>query len=402
MAKRSRNSSKKNKVPPVRSGTNKRGLTPAWLEAIKNPSITDPTGIPDDNTRSSFKYSSHTSVVVRPQDNAATPSTEHAVLMGISPYLHDPDVSNTSFGQFTLLGYSSASDTFNTATSVASRSPPNTRAMIPSRTGAGSLALDSYDHRCTAMEIRISYSGTELQRSGVITAGLARAPSYGQNLYGSSVKTMNPIDGVFGTDGSLTSHAISVSDVHAQLVRRTTLRTEDGTTIVRWLPQGVPRYKAVCQSQDAISSSQRYDDPVILIMIRGDQTAAPSTFGNTYLVEIIAHWEISASNVRLHVAKPTPSPYDPNALAICLNAMESLSTVLDESHHQLDDERGGSASTSQVWEYAKVAYSGVSQTLGNIQDYAGTEQGRYVIGRLLDLGINMSRKHGHPVNRIGL
>jgi len=107
-------------------------------------------------------------------------------------------------------------------------------------------------------------------------------------------------------------------------------RTADGTHVLRWYPSGTPKYVSPIYSSVATTSLGQFatsNIPMMLVMIEGDTTSAASIAGNTWDIDFIAHFEIRPESLLSCAIPPTPSVYDPVALAQALNWLSSHSVA---------------------------------------------------------------------------
>jgi hypothetical protein len=332
---------------------------PAWLNAVRNPWRHAPTSIPDEYCQPSIKYESRYSNTYTPVDNAATPTTNHGMLIGVGPYLFN-STGVADCGAIAARGYDSSINKY-TGT-VTANAMPNSGAMFPFVTVADSVNQSGYSYRVTAMSAKLTYTGTELNRSGRITAGLAMPDESGTSIP-VSTRPANPINTVFGGTAA-TLAAQAPQSIRNRLRRITTVRNPDGSVEVRWIPAGVPRYASMVQTTSSLINEYAENlGPCILFAVEGDTTSTASATGNSYQLDVVMHVEVQPLSRYALAVGPTPSPYDPTALSVCLNAFEQMSSVSEwdaGGHHFQDD--GSQRDSGTAWEH--VASLG-SSLLGN-------------------------------------
>jgi len=404
MAPKNRSKKKKNVVPASKKKSRTRNSTlrgapkiPAWLNAIRDPWSHGPTSVPDESCQPSLKYESRFTNSFLTSDTSATPGVNHGLLIGIGPYLFGPN-SIPGAGAIATRGFDSSANSFtgNISTSFM----PNQGAMFPPVTiNAGSPSV-AYTYRMTALSAKITYMGTELLRGGRITAGLA-SPESSPIVRATTAQSPNPINMVYSyTSTTLPTQA--KQSIRNRLRRIATVRNPDGSTQVTWVPTGVPKYAPLIQ--DNTSTINPYLEnlgPCIFFLIDDDATSVPSAIGNSYQLDVVMHVEVIPLSRYALAVGPTPSPYDPSALSVCLNAFEMMSTVSEWDsglHTWIPD--GAQASVPSAWESAASIGNSLLGSTRYALDGAAQVMSHPLTRQIAALAANSRRGHGGGAQRL--
>lgn len=334
---------------------------PAWLNAMSSPFEHEAVAVPDQETAASCKATSRLQLTFRTQSFAS--ATDHGIAIAIMPNMVQDASPTTGKGFVCSKGvYDPSLASFVGDVNVlpgAPVNPLNWAAMFPDLVGGSNRR--GYSYRCSAMSARLSYMGTELQRAGRIDVGLA--DSTAGSVANSS--NMNGFSKFLGLDGNGIAN-ISVQAIRSMMRRSSCVRNPDGSVEVRWFPRGAPKYERLMATNDNFDEMK----PVIIIMITGDLTETGGTLGAEWALDIVQHWEITPIS-RVHLAlQPTPSCYDVVALERTLNAIQSMTTVLEENGmgvYGVPD--GASSQTTSAWDSISSLASRLSGTVLNTGQY---------------------------------
>lgn len=295
---------------------------------------------PDDRTSLSGSITSRAVLTFTPAKFDANPTTSHNAGLILYPALDVPMLQLMDDINGTLQDVTTAGTNYNNAIF-----PPN-RSTI--RASPGLI-------RCTGLGLRVTYEGTELQRAGRYFAGTMRSSQTpagvggtGTRLSGLSALQSNNL--FFNTPGGLEQEMLNV----------TSGRVSDGAFEAVWRPSKVPQYMSL-QSTDpwpgnvtvaagafpgtgaatlfnspAGGIGMEVDQTALVFCIEGDTTAANSTTGNPYKLEVVWHWEYIPQNPIKTIVDLTPSPYDPLRLAAVLNRMYLAPTGRGQSFMSMD------------------------------------------------------------------
>jgi len=227
--------------------------------------------------------------------------------------------------------------------------PSNANAMMPA-IPFGSPNGNPYRVKLVASQATLRYGGSELERSGKVTVGLA--------------------DPSFKTGSILTGARLAFGDfaqtpdiIRARLRRKSDIRSPDGSITLTWIPTGVPSYYQPVKNGADVRHLDTFNvGPIMAFMILGDQTTSVSATGHEWSLSVVSHFEIATSSIQNMVSFPTPSPYDPVALAVCLNAFQTMSSIMEDDGGSREVIADGSKSTvGSAWEViensAKTAYN---------------------------------------------
>lgn len=387
----------------VPTSTRKRAArqgVPAWLRSVVDPFGSPPTSIPDEVSTPSVKYRSFADFVVISRDivNPETTTGPTGILVGIFAHPQvagSSDTASNCNAVIASLPYDSASDGYASPSGVpvttVLRSVPNNTSMFPIALASG-VEYGSYQYRCTAAEVTCTYNGTELQRSGTVTACL------GNPTRVTAIPTSqnnNPINFVFGGNSNQWNAPVSIS--FNELMNRTTrhriVRNPDETVKLTWIPNGTPGYSRLqsasysLHSYDAdVTDDQYFRQPVMLFAIDG------VTGEQEFRFKCIWHWEVIPPTTRILCVPPTPSPYNVRHLERCINAFQAMCAVEVEDMATRGDgvgtvpvsSVGGSASNSSPISY-------IMDVVGKTQEMAQTPLGQELQRQMTGYIVNQLR-----------
>lgn len=356
-----------------------RSISPKWLDSIMDPWKHEPTGVPDQETQSTLKCVSRYTSLYQTVDTNGTPGVNHGLQIGIGPYASRVISGTGGVANCDAISYRGYDPAIGYTGNVTVVRLPNEDTVFPQTTMGTANTSAQFQYRVTAMAARLSYDGTELQRSGRVMAGLVEPLSKGTNDTIAS-SPCNPHNACFGYNvGTLPNQ--STSDFRGRLRRIATLRNPDGSIEVRWIPSGVPSYAPVPYNGNGLAHYYDMSGPCIFFGIAGDQTASAGAVGNTWMLDVIVHWEILPMSLYSHVIAPTPSPYDPTALAVCLNAFQRLCSVTEVvGGNRLAMSDGEATSVPSVWE---SFLKGANYASSTVTDVLSSESGKYAARQLL-------------------
>lgn len=187
--------------------------------------------------------------------------------------------------------------------------------------------------RMTALGIRVTYEGTELNRAGRIFAGLCpiQFPAKGT----ATGTALSPLSTICGSPSS------AISTMKQCMTNMVSARVSDGTFEVHWFPNGVPTYQSMAATSQgwlpytttngaAVNPSAFNAPPglggvqggqnVLVVFVENDVVTAAQGYGNMYTAEIVAHWEVIPSSPWSVPYSLSPSPYSSVQLQAALNA----------------------------------------------------------------------------------
>lgn len=191
--------------------------------------------------------------------------------------------------------------------------------------------------RPIAMGVRVTYEGTELNRSGRIYAGLCPAGSPGFVLTG-GINLIDPLSVICGGSPSRTT-----AELRQCMVQISSARVADGTFEAVWRPSVVPTYQTFnsansgmittgtpgvyatmangLSSPDGGYGSQQNQNALV-VWIENDTVTSAAVSGNTYALEVIWHWEVIPNIPQSVTYSLTPSLYNVTALQAALNTFK--------------------------------------------------------------------------------
>jgi len=301
-----------------------------YLALIKNPFDGTGTRIPDFDTTPSGLASSEFTATYSSTAITGT-STTHSIGWWFPPF---PDtlrvLQETSAGNLTLSEFSNATGTtFNTVVSGAN-SVPN---------WGGLHGGNSAKVRLVAMGVEVSYLGTELNRSGRISAGLMPIVQPG----GVVSSTGTQYSSVATCTGSVTNTTVNLIN---KMQRRVEGRIGGSLRFI-WLPNEVPVYQTInATGANSLPSAGTAGAAVanpnylyaptssggvqanlcaLCIVVEGDTSSSAAVGGNSYAVRYKAHWEIVPADEESITYELSKSASDVMALQAAFNQMPELS-----------------------------------------------------------------------------
>jgi len=315
---------KKSKAKGPSSNTN-------WLSAMSNPFGSYFAHIPDiEITDSALLWSEKKGVS---SSNALSgTSTVHSTAILMMPYPKNA----LAFADETVAGGGTLSFTDTAGTSYRSLNDvPNITSLTGGTTSNFGAAI-----RCVGMGLKLSYVGTELNRSANVYAGFVcfnRLPTV--------VTTTGTVDCIPSMIGNATGVSITTADLKAAMKNCKEGRIpSDGELVFTWHPNGVPTYQVINQAtyvpvtgrsagvsgttsgfytlagqsglQEGISN--------LAILIEGDTTSSATATANNYDYTARWLWEVVPDQPEAIAAKVTPSKFDPAELQKAINGATKI------------------------------------------------------------------------------
>jgi hypothetical protein len=305
-----RRGNRTNPKPPRRTvsrGMIPKSRYPQWAKSVMEPFSEPPASIPDQLSAPSLKMKSLSSLTFT--TSSPTANTSHGALVLIQP----APISSATVGQ---ISYDPVGQVFVTVSNLETQVPNFTALFPTSGTTSQQVTVDDYRYRCTAMGVRLTYTGTELQRGARVVIGFFE-PDFSSNNNDVYYET-------FGTAGLSLSGSLFPNQVLNRMTRYKVFREWDSTMEFESIPSGTPLYHQATQASGnsylpLVSLSVSNHIPCLGIMITGDQTSVASTVGNNFDLEIVRHWEVICPSDLVTAIPMTPSPYDVKSLEYCLN-----------------------------------------------------------------------------------
>jgi hypothetical protein len=294
---------------------------PSWALSVMRPFNSNGVSIPDDQANPSGKVSSTWHGRIAPAALTGT-STTHTFGFIIPPYVKFLTLVETSAGNVTLTDLNAAGTGWAQDYNVA-----NQTALTG---GAGKL-------RCTGLGVRITYQGTELNRSATLVAGLipstcnpASVASTG--TYASALSTLVGGGNVVATTTQIRDKMTRISETRL-----------NGTMEMIWVPNNVPKYfedgtnalqfsttagaafvgSTIWNAKEGEAGAETGQNWLVFF-VEGDTTSAASATSNVYSIDITWNWEAIPVTVTTVSHAITPSHCDPVELAKCVNKFQNL------------------------------------------------------------------------------
>lgn len=299
-----------------------------WLESLHMPFSCGPFQIPDDRTSASGVTTSRAYYRAAASTRTGT-STTHNTGWIVPPML--------TAGIYQLQTVSAGSSQLSDLNAAGTAFVNNINWANQDSIVGGSSAVAR--GRTTAMGLRVTYEGTELNRSGKYVAGLvpitytaSTAPTTGTQLSPLSTlgKTIEP----------------TLQQLYQLLEFRAEARVSDGVFEYAWQPAGVPNYQ-LCSGTDDVgnlpstttgglsvspsfynsasgSAGVESGQYMMVFWIEGDTTSSAQSTGNVFAYEFIQHNEIIPSDLYSVAYNLKPSVYDMFAMQTALNTIETL------------------------------------------------------------------------------
>ncbi|APG76527.1 hypothetical protein 2 [Hubei tombus-like virus 10] len=342
----------------------------AWAKSLSNPFGAPAAHIPDFETNSSGMITSTLYTQVLPLGYAST-ATTHNVGMIIQPHprVHFTQLSEVNTGTANMTDMNSGNTDVGALLSV------------PNLAGFG----DQVRYRMTSCGVRVTYAGTELNRSGEYIAGFLQTdyPAQGTTAAATGIGPMSTLM------PKTTLGYWTMAQIIGSLKNPIEARICDGTAEFHWKPNGVPGYGsgganiayfpttsgtagAVTNPSGYASNPGEggvpYGSENLVILIRGDTTAAAATTGNVYDVTVTSHWEVIPSVLNAVVYDVSPSLSDPQALSAAMNVISRRPNPLFSTHGVQEttfEEPVYNVKKNKVKQIAQAAQeSGLVQELG--------------------------------------
>lgn len=268
-----------------------------------------PCSIPDNLTAPTLKMKSLSNLSFTTLDPSANPGTSHGALVLIQPSAKSASITGYMAYNPTINAFQNPS---NLETTV-----PNFNAVFPTSGSASyNVTADDYRYRCTALGVRLTYCGTELNRGGQVVVGIIE-PDLSPN--GDDV-----FYECFGNSGTALSANLTRDAVMKRFTRYKVFREWDDVLEFESIPSGCPQYQLVTLNNGAngpplntMTQSNRL--PCLAIMILGDTTTTSASTGNVFELEVMRHWEVISPSDLVTGAPPTPSVCDARQLEHSLN-----------------------------------------------------------------------------------
>lgn len=305
-----------------------------WLESVYTPFSCAPAHIPDERTSSSGLV---TSRILRNTSNVTSLSgssaTTHNFGFLVQPHLSAGvyDLWETTGGSGTLTDINAAGTSWVLQTNWA-----NLDAVMGA---AGNVAK----YRSTAIGVRVTYLGTELQRAGRVVAGLLPIAAAASTVAATGTKLSS-----FSTSGL--TYSATVATITKSLEYMSEARISDGVFEYHWVPSAMPSYQTAAGSTGTTTNllttttsggnsvvPSFFNGPagggnveggqyMLMLFVEGDTTATSTANTNAYDIEFIMHGEVIPQSVYSVAYNMSPSPYDVAELQASINALASLPT----------------------------------------------------------------------------
>lgn len=293
-----------------------KGYGPHWLRAAIDPFDHPPARIPDDAVQNSMALKSQDRIIFSTANDIATTTFGAMALFSALPGANPANAARI----YSAYSVKQSDNTLGTVQLVSASVIPNFQAVFPSSGSGNSFVTpDDYKYRPTAFGLRITPRAPELYRGGTITVGLIE-PDYSPN--DTDVWKLAFAD----SPGNLTGAAFGTARAIQRMTRFQTFRIEDGTIEVESIPSGVPKYTIPTVSNGtAVYTMTPYVNtlPLICLIIEGDTTAVAGTTGNSFVVDIVRHYEVIPPSELVVAAGSEASPYNAAVLGDCLNNFAS-------------------------------------------------------------------------------
>jgi len=330
---------RRTQLPKAPRRTKARGLiaqsgAPPWARSVMEPFSAPPASIPDPMSAPSMKAKSLSSLSFQTYDASTTPTNVHGALVMVQPAPFSGVIT-------ARMGWNSTTDKFVSIGPNLETVVPNYSSVFPtSGTGTEAVTGDDYRYRCTAMGVRLTYTGSELNRGGQVVIGLMEpdlSPGTNDAWFMS-----------FGGSGLTLSGLLDRTTVLRRMSRYKVFREWDSTLEFESIPSGCPIYQPLSINSGATAPSPQLLSttnpmPLLCIMILGDSTSVASSVGNAFDLEVVRHWEILSPSDLVTSIPMTPSPYDARQLEYCLNVFGAA--YADFPVKSLDNSRGAATSS---------------------------------------------------------
>lgn len=320
-------------------------FVPAWIASAGYPFTMAPAHVPDSNTSLSGLCTSTQIYRGSAVTSDGGTSTTHSFGFVLPPFpCYSTFSSNSGTGFLSDVDATGVNylNIFNNS-SAAPITPSNMSAVL----GTTSAQEGRTKIRCTAIGVRITYEGTELQRSGKIVSALCPVDGLGTVFAatGTKISLLGAVAGQLTTDiyvppTGIQNNATSWSE----------RRVSNKPFTARWFPAGSPTYQTVASTPEYYSASagiaplvgptiwnaspggtgNQAGQNALVVGVIGDTTANASSSSNPYTIELKWHWEVIPDQPISVAYSLSPSPSDAGLMDSCLNAFQNMS-VSDES-----------------------------------------------------------------------
>lgn len=302
-----------------------------WKSVLDNPFGDRVCGIPDDRTLLSGKFKSRTQQTYVPTQNAGASSNTHSGGIMIRPYpwVHYGQLFETGSQTYVYTDLTAGGGAVaGTATAA------NATSFYPtSATGTGSCLV-----RMVACGVKVTYLGTELNRSGRFYSGLLPISNPAQT--NTTASALSPLSTLISVNSQAQIDSPTLREAMQAVSEE---RVSDGETLVLWKPSGVPPYQRFAPIPALLPSAltgggtlyesiyacnpggggNAYGDMVLVILIENDYVSSPAQTGNQYTVTVDAVWEVVPQQQFGVIYPLTPSPFNPSQLATALNTIDT-------------------------------------------------------------------------------
>lgn len=295
----------------------------SWSSLLRDPFHRDPCHIPDDATMDSGVVTSRQLYQLTPFLITGTANNHNGgfVLMP-HPVFFLYSLYETSAGSLTLSDLNAAGTSYNGTQGAVS----NAAGIMPS--GLSGRV------RMTAMGIRVTYEGTELNRAGRFFAGLCPV-QFAASGVASTGTALSALSTICGSSSS------TIASMKQCMTNMVSARVADGTFEAHWFPNGVPTYQSWASASTgwlpltttagaAVTPSALNAPPglggvqggqnALVFFVENDYVASAAAFGNTYTVELVVHWEVIPSSPWSVPYSLSPSQFSSQQLQAALNS----------------------------------------------------------------------------------
>ncbi len=302
-------------------------LIPPYAQTILRPFQAAASHIPDERVGPAGLVVSRAMFRTTVQASAATgTSTSHSFGLVLPPYPRYVWLSETSAGNGTL------TDLYVDGTQWVTPTGGNTDVNAPPNITGIFGTSESAKIRAVGMGVKITYEGTELNRSGRIIVGMLRnsLPSNSVAVTGTKLSLLSTVVG---------TPTAPISTIRSAMENVWECRNEK-TVEAHWIPDGVPTYQmgsAVSTTGSvygtaagAIVNPSGWNNPdggygvesgqnMLCVIVDNDTTSTAVVTSNLYAIDIIWHWEVCPNDVTAVTYEVTDSPANTMAVDRTLN-----------------------------------------------------------------------------------
>lgn len=324
----------------------------SYLRVLKDPFNVTPCHIPDAIVAESGVLTSRWVTTFIPTATSGT-STVHNGGFIVGPY---PKWTLLQLYE-SVAGGGTLSDLNGAGSNWVGSGPSN----VPNISGFYAGSTGAARVRPIAIGVRLTYEGSELNRSGRIYAGLCPVsllPVGGA----ASVFPLSALSAI--CMGATTT---TIGNLRQCVVDLATARVGDGTFEARWFPTTTPTYQQITAGQGEVAVAPGANQPVqnsvfnspdggvgwqsgqnvLVVWVEGDTTSSLQSTGNTFGLEIICHWECIPTSPSSVAYSLSPSICNMAELAAALNSirqypmgeMTKATTVVQGSHNGIQTTR---------------------------------------------------------------